>query len=127
MSQVGVWANGYLKHLLGTIRASLVVITECLFQVLPQIGGFPILHMLHGFWIRVKRAGLNFDSAFLSDTSFSISVFYIDRILLDLVATGKVLLLCIMQKFVYHEGKCFGKLIHFSFISYPDIILVFCV
>lgn len=41
----------------------------------------------------MKRAGLNFLSAFLSDISFSISVFYIDRILLDLVATGKVLLL----------------------------------
>lgn len=75
----------------------------------------------------MKRAELNFHSAFLSDTSFSISVFYIDLILLDLVATGKVLLLCIMQKIVYCEGKCFGKLIHFPFISYPDIILVYCV
>lgn len=83
--------------------------------------------MLHGLWSREKRAGLNFHSAFLSDTSYSISVFYIDLILGDLVATGKVLLLCIMQKFVYCEGKCFGKLIHFSVPSHIYIILVFCV
>lgn len=69
--------------------------------------------MLYGFWRRLKRAVLNIHSAFLSDTSFSISGFYIDLILLDLVATRNVLLLCIMQKFVTCEGKYFGKLILF--------------
>lgn len=51
MSQVGVWANGYLKHLLGTIRASLVIITESLFQSLPQMEAFLFYMCCMGFGV----------------------------------------------------------------------------
>lgn len=43
MSQVPVWANEYLEHLLETIRDSLVIMTGslmCLFQSLPQMEAF---------------------------------------------------------------------------------------
>lgn len=57
MSQVGVWANGYLKHLFGTIRASLVIITQCLFQSLPQIEAFLFYMCYMGFGAERKGQG----------------------------------------------------------------------